>query len=258
MMQVNMRALQMLVYREILRFVRARSRWIGALGTPLLFWLLIGSGMGQSFSATGQKGGYFEYFFPGAVALSVLFTAIFSTMSVIEDRAHGFLQGVLVSPVSRLTIVLAKILGGSLLGLLQGSLLMSLSYFAGYSMGLWQWALALILLLLMASVLTTLGFVFAWKINSIQGYHGIMNVILMPMWILSGAVFPIEKASFVLKWIGRVNPLSYGLSSFRGVLEGTPQLWPILGAVLVQIVALAALTYLALFLMGERRARVAT
>ncbi len=179
--------------REILRFLRQPSRLVGALATPLLFWLLIGSGFGKSFQDQASGQNYFEFFFPGALSMSVLFTAIFSTMSVIEDRHQGFLQGVLVSPASRAAIVGAKVLGGASLALMQGLLLLLISPLAGVKLTLLMFLSVGLLLFVMALCLTGLGFLFAWKIDSVQGYHGIMNIVLMPMWMLSGSLFPITK-----------------------------------------------------------------
>jgi ABC-2 type transport system permease protein len=209
-----------LTRREVIRFFRQRSRVIGTLATPILFWFLIGGGLKSSFVDPSQPmGNYFQYFFPGTIVLSVLFTAIFSTISVIEDRNQGFLQGVLVTPVPRSAIVLSKVLGGAILGVIQGGLLLTLSPLAMSEISVGQILLSLSLLFLMAASLTGLGFYFAWKINSVQGYHGIMNMVLVPLWLLSGAVFPIAGAHFILKYVGLANPLTYAVSSFREILN---------------------------------------
>ena len=219
----ELRAVYQLFLREILRFVRQRSRLVGALATPLMFWLVIGGGLGRSVtdSSPGAQPelGYLGYFFPGTIALSVLFTAIFSTISVIEDRHQGFLQGVLVSPVSRSAIVLSKILGGAVLGLMQGLILLLMAPVLGYALGLSQLLLIVLLLFLMASALTGLGFVFAWKIDSVQGYHGIMNMVLMPLWLLSGAVFPLVGSHWIFQWIAKVNPLTYAVAALRDLIN---------------------------------------
>jgi ABC-2 type transport system permease protein len=214
--------------RELVRFFRQRSRVFGTIATPLLFWLVIGGGLKNSFQSPDQPmADYLDYFYPGTIVLSVLFTAIFSTISVIEDRNQGFLQGVLVTSVPRSTIVLSKILGGASLGIIQGTLFLALAPFVFGAMGLVQWIQSLVLLFAMAAALTGLGFYFAWKINSVQGYHGVMNVVLVPLWLLSGAVFPVSGAHWVLKNIARVNPLTYGVEAFRGVLASqvTSALW---------------------------------
>jgi ABC-2 type transport system permease protein len=209
-------------WREIVRFYRDRSRVIGSLAPPLIFWVLIGFGLAGSFqSPGGSKVAYLEYLFAGVAVLIVLFTAIFSTISIIEDRREGFMQSVLVAPVSRGAIVMGKILGGSSVALLQGLIFVLLAPLAGISIGFEQ-ALELILVLFgIAFALTGLGFLIAWNMRSTQGFHGIMNLFLMPMWLLSGSLFPVAGAAGWLKKIMMLNPLTYGLSAFQDVLLGS-------------------------------------
>jgi len=205
--------------REVVRFLRQKTRVIGALGTPLVFWLLLGSGLGNStqFSPThfgaaaATKLNYLQYFFPGTIVLILLFTAIFSTISIIEDRREGFLQGILVSPIPRSAYVLGKLLGGTLLAFLQGLLFMGLSPFLGISMSLTSFLFVCAIIFTMSFGLTGLGFLMAWKLNSTQGFHALMNLLLMPLWFLSGAIFPISSAPSFLKWIMTINPLSYSV-----------------------------------------------
>src|SRR5687768_15662993 len=159
-----------LCHRELIRFLRQRHRIIGALATPLVFCLLIGAGMNQSFKADVPGGGnYLHYFFPGTVLMILLFTAIFSTISVIEDRREGFLQGVLVAPVSRMAIVLGKVLGGTILAFGQAALFLALAPLVGIRPPLAGLALALIFMIVVAFALTALGFCIAWRMNSTQG-----------------------------------------------------------------------------------------
>lgn len=206
--------------RELVRFYRQRGRLIGALGTPLVFWLLIGSGIGASFrpSAALEGIGYLEYFYPGTIILVVLFTAIFSTISIIEDRREGFLLSVLVAPVSKSALVLGKILGGTTLALLQGLIFLFLAPLLGVSLTLTQVLLTTGVLFLIAFSLTGLGFAMAWQVDSTQSFHSIMNLLLMPMWLLSGAVFPASGASAWVRWIMSANPLTYGMAALRRVL----------------------------------------
>ncbi|NCN27968.1 ABC transporter permease [bacterium] len=219
-MRRSIAALQVLTYRDLLRFVRQRSRLIGALITPLLFWLLIGGGLGSAFrDPTGQVGGgYLHYFFPGMLALSVLFTAIFSTITVIEDRNEGFLQGVLVSPVSRITFLWSKVLAGAILGAMQAVLLLLAAPFIGITLSFLSVVQIVLVLLITAMGLTALGFFLAWKINSVSGYHSMMNLLLMPLWLLSGAVFPIEGRGSVFSVLAAINPLSYAMKSLRALI----------------------------------------
>ena len=207
--------------REVLRFVRQRNRVIGSLGTPLLIWVLLGSGIGESMRppGLGQGMGYLTYFFPGTLMLVVLFTAIFSSFSVIQDRNEGFLQGVLVAPVPRLAIVLGKVMGGTVLGFGQGMLLLLLAPLAGISLG-WEAVLgAAAAIFLSALGLSALGFLMAWRMDSVQGFHAVMNLLLMPMWLMSGALFPASGASPWLRWAMVANPLTYGMDALRGALH---------------------------------------
>jgi ABC-2 type transport system permease protein len=205
-----------LAHRELVRFLRQRHRIIGALATPIVFWLLIGGGMGRSFKSDVPGGeNYLHYFFPGTVLMILLFTAIFSTISVIEDRREGFLQGVLVAPVSRMSIVLGKTLGGTILAFGQGLVFLILAPLIGVRMSLAGFALAAFTMLVLSFGLTALGLCIAWRMSSTQGFHAIMNLFLMPMWFLSGALFPVAGAWAGLALVMRLNPLTYGLAALR-------------------------------------------
>jgi ABC-2 type transport system permease protein len=206
--------------RELVRFFRQRSRVVGALGPPVLFWFLIGSGLGKSFQLAPLAGGagavspnYMQYFFPGTIILIVLFTAIFSTISIIEDRHEGFLQSVWVAPVPRGALVLGKIAGGTTLAFLQGAIFLCFCPLVGISVRLGAIPYLLLILLVISFGLTGLGFMLAWRLDSTQGFHAIMNLLLIPMWLLSGALFPLQTAPAWLRGVMRLNPLSYGLSA---------------------------------------------
>lgn len=226
------RATIALAAREILRFLRQRSRLVGAVAQPIIFWILFGAGLHSSFEPPAWSQSlerpltYQEYFFPGIAVLIVLFTAIFSTISIIEDRREGFLQGVLAAPVSRLAIVGGKLLGGGALALLQAGLFMIVGPIlsvmgivptVSIDVTLQQYVLALLFLMLIAIELTAIGFVMAWPMNSTQGYHALMSILLMPMWLLSGAFFPGGDTGW-LPWLIRLNPLTYGVAGLRRLL----------------------------------------
>jgi ABC-2 type transport system permease protein len=211
--------------RELQRFFRQPSRVAGAIGTPLVFWLFMGSGLAGSFrlpGAGGQGVSYLQFFFPGTIALVLLFAAIFSTISVIEDRHEGFLQGVLVAPVPRGAIVAGKVLGGATLAWLQGVVFLFLAPLAGIPLTLTSLLEAAGVLALLAVSLTAIGFGFAWKVDSVQGFHAVMNVVLLPMWLLSGSFFPLAGAPFWLGLLMRLNPLTYGITALRGALARSP------------------------------------
>jgi ABC-2 type transport system permease protein len=208
--------------REIVRFLRQRSRIVGALGTPVVFWLLIGSGFGRSFQPPGwaQTGGYLEYFFPGTLLLILLFTAVFSTVSVIEDRREGFLQGVLVAPVPRGAVVLGKLLGGTTLAVAQGMLFLLAAPLVGIDLDFARVAIAVAVMALVAFGLTGLGFLIAWPLESTQGFHAIMNLFLIPLWLLSGALFPSGGAAVWVRAIMLANPLTYAMTALREAVAG--------------------------------------
>ena len=204
-------------WREIIRFYRQRSRLFSAIVQPLLFWLLIGSGLSASFHPAGAANGpsYIEYFYPGIVVLVLLFTSIFATISVVNDRREGFLQGVLVAPVPRWQVVMAQALGGTTLALLQGVLLLLLTPMIGIQFGVVSLFLSLCVMALLAFGLTNLGLLIAWRMDSTQGFHAIMNLLLIPIWLLSGAFFPSTGVPGWLAWTMKFNPLTYGLAAFR-------------------------------------------
>ena len=205
--------------REQTRFYRQKSRIAGVLGSPLLFWFLIGSGFGNSLRLPGMDGeGYLEFFFHGTVLLIVLFSEIFSSISTIEDRREGFLQSVLVSPASRASIVFGKIFGITTLAVLQGTLFLLLAGFVGIEFSVLSFLSAVITITFIGFSLASLGFFFAWKLDSSQGFHAIMNLVLVPLWLLSGAIFPMNSSSQWLSLIMHLNPLSYGLDWLRYVL----------------------------------------
>lgn len=212
-----------LASREIIRFFRQRNRVIGALATPLIFWLILGLGFSPSFAPAGatDRVSYFAYFFPGALVLIVFFTAIFATISVIEDRREGFLQGVLVSPASASAIALGKVIGGTAIASIQGIIFLLLAPMAGFSFTPLSAVMVLSALLVSGMGLTSFGLIIAWPMDSTQGFHALMNVFLVPLWILSGAMFPMQ-GNAILETIARFNPLAYLVDAVRLALAGVP------------------------------------
>ncbi len=245
--------------RELTRFFRQPSRIAGAVATPLIFWLLLGSGLSGSFRLPGgpESVDYLEYFFPGTIVLVLLFAAIFSNISVIEDRHEGFLQGVLVAPVGRATLVAGKVLGGSTLAWLQAIVFLALAPAAGIHLTFWNLLAAAGVLAVLAVALSALGFAFAWKLDSVQGFHAIMNIVLMPMWMLSGAFFPASGAPGWLAALMRFNPLTYGIAALRHAFYGAALEEGMPGVALSLAVTLAVgLASFASCLLATRGARV--
>lgn len=243
-------------WREIVRFYRNRSRVIGVIASPLLFWIVIGSGFGSSFrsNAPGGQSHYLEYFFPGTVTMIVLFTSIFAMMSVIEDRKEGFLLSVLVAPVSRSVIVLGKVLGGSSLAAIQGLVFLAFAPFLkGAHIGLDNIVPIILTVFLISFSLTALGFAIAWRMDSTQGFHAIVNLFLLPLWMLSGALFPLTGASGWIRVIMQINPVTYGNEALRQLIfPGSPSILPV-GSSLLILAAFSAAMFALAFIMANKR-----
>ena len=242
-------------WREIVRFYRQPTRVVGVLASPLVFWLVIGSGFGTSFRSGGGPGQqhYLDYFYPGALIMIVLFTSIFTMMSVIEDSKEGFLLSVLVAPVPRTAIVLGKVLGGTTLSAVQGMIFLILAPFAGVHLELVQVLLAAVVVFLVSFALTALGFAIAWPMDSSQAFHGIVNLFLIPLWLLSGALFPLEGASGWIRVIMRLNPLTYGVEALRSLLyPGAETTFPLASAMATLLLFSLVMFGLA-FLVANRR-----
>jgi len=270
----QLNAVVALTKRELIRFLRQRTRVIGAVGQPVIFWILFGAGLRSSFNAPSwadslsHSVSYQEYFLPGVAALIVLFTAIFSTISIIEDRREGFLQGILVAPVSRLSIVLSKLVAGTILAILQAGLFLIIGpLISAVGIGSQMevtWSVARMLmasgfLVLIAAELTALGFIIAWPMNSTQGFHAVMSIFLMPMWLVSGALFPGGDSGWLF-WLIRTNPLTYGVAGLRRMLYEetlpvTPELPSMAACVAVTVAATVSFTALSAWLVSRSSVR---
>jgi ABC-2 type transport system permease protein len=214
-----MGAIHSLWLRDIYRLKREPSRWIGVIAQPLLFWVILGGGLNQRFfSDTEQSQSYLMYFYPGALVMMVLFTSIFSSISLIEDKQTGFLRAVLVSPESPVSIVLGKLLGVMSIVFLQTLVFLCFITFAGYQFQEVNWFLTFGIIFLGAWCLSAVNYSAAWIMNSIQGYHGVMTIVFLPMWMISGALFPLKGS-----WMSvaqYLNPISYFIDILRFALEG--------------------------------------
>jgi ABC-2 type transport system permease protein len=233
-------------WREVVRFYRQRTRVVGVIASPLLFWVVIGSGFGTSFrsgDAAGQRH-YLDYFYPGALIMIVLFTSIFTMMSVIEDRKEGFLLSVLVAPVPRSAIVLGKVLGGTTLAAIQGIIFLAFAPLLGVRIDVLGLLLMALTISLTSFSLTALGFAIAWPMDSSQAFHAIINLFLIPLWLLSGALFPLSGASGWLQFVMKMNPLTYGVEALRDLLyPAAPQVFSLPES-------MATLTLFTLFMFG--------
>ncbi len=216
-------AIYSLWHRELVRFLTDRSRLVSSLGQPVIFWMLFAGALNQSNFRPGDLS-YGEYFWVGGLAMTLLFTAIFSTITVIEDRKEGFLQSVLVSPVPRSSIALGKILGCTTLAMINGLLFFALLPLAGVPVSFGSVLATVGVMFVLAMALAGMGYSLAWVMDSTTGYHGIMMALFMPMLLLSGAFFPVQGAHWVMKWIMTINPLTYGVGALRHTLYPENQL----------------------------------
>jgi ABC-2 type transport system permease protein len=213
-------AIYMLWLRQIKRYVRARSRIVAALGQPLLFLLALGFGFGPIFQRAGQ-GNYIQFLAPGVIGMTVLFTAIFSGIELIWDRQFGFLKETLVAPVPRILIMTGRTLGGATVALIQGFIVVIICLIAGFRVHhASAIPMALLFMALIAIMFTALGTAIASVLADFQGFQLVMNFLVMPIFFLSGALFPLAGLPPVLNFLATIDPLSYGVDGLRSVLSG--------------------------------------
>jgi len=216
-------AIYTLWLREIKKYFRSKSRIIGSLGQPILFLVVLGFGLGPTFKAAGQ-GDYIQFLVPGIISMSILFLAIFSGISVIWDRQFGFLKETLVAPVPRWQIMLGRTLGGATVAVLQGLIVFAISFLAGFKFANFPaLPVTFVFMALIALIFTALGTAIASVLEDMHGFQLIMNFLVMPIFFLSGALFPLTGLPKILAIIVRFNPLAYGVDGLRGTLGGAVQ-----------------------------------
>ena len=206
--------------RQLKRYMRSHSRIIGSLGQPLLFLLALGYGFGPIFQKAGQ-GNYLEFLAPGVIAMSILFTSIFSGIELIWDRQFGFLKETLVAPASRLDIMIGRTLGGATVATMQGIIVLLISVVAGFRpTNLVLLPVAILIMALIALLFTAMGTAIASLLEDMQGFQMIMNFLVMPLFFLSGALFPLQGLPNVIVLLSSLNPLTYGVDGLREALVG--------------------------------------
>ncbi len=215
-----MNAIYILWIRQLKRFIRKKASIIGALGQPIIFLFAFGFGLGPVFAKAGQ-GNYIQFIAPGIIAMTVLFTAIFTGVEVIWDKQFGFLKETFVAPVSRFQIFLGKTLGGATVAVIQGILVFFITFIVGYRpYSLALLPVGLVFLVLIAVVFSAFGVTIAARLEDMQGFPLIINFVIQPLFYLSSAIFPLQGLPKILSWLTRVNPLSYGVDGMRYALTG--------------------------------------
>ncbi|HTY40150.1 MAG TPA: ABC transporter permease [Candidatus Paceibacterota bacterium] len=217
----KLRVIGILWLRQLKRYFRSRARMVGSLGQPLLFLVALGFGFGPIYQKAGG-GNYLEFLAPGIIGMGILFTAVFSGIEVIWDKQFGFLKETLVAPVSRIEIMIGRTLGGATVATMQGLIVLILSTIVGFR-PMTDWFMvpvALLVMLMIATVFTALGTAIASVLDDMQGFQLIMNFLVMPLFFLSGALFPLAGLPKAIDVVARLDPLSYGIDALRGALLG--------------------------------------
>jgi len=216
-----MKTIYIMWLRELKRYLRSKSRIVGSLGQPILFLLALGYGLGSTFQKAGE-GNYINFLAPGIIGMSIIFTSIFSGIQVIWDRQFGFLKETMVAPVSRFNIMIGRTLGGATIATIQGIIVLFLALIPGFRPQNWFLLLPLILvMLLVGTMFTALGTAIASQLEDMQGFQLIMNFLVMPLFFLSGALFPLTGLPTALVFITKIDPLSYGIDAFRVLLSNS-------------------------------------
>ncbi len=233
-----MNAIYILWLRELKRYTRSRAMIVASLGQPLLYLLVLGFGLGPVFQKAGN-GSYLQFIAPGVIGMSLLFTSVFAGLGMLWDRQFGFLKETLVAPVPRFTVMIGKTLGGATVATIQGLLVLVVCLIAGFRPVSWaSLPIALAFMILTAFVFAGLGMAIGSSLKDIQGMQLIMNFVVLPIYFLSGAMFPLQGLPSVLNVLTRIDPLSYGVDALRNVLIGTSQFAPEFSALILGISAL--------------------
>lgn len=240
-----MRIIYILWLRQLKLYVRSKARLVGSLAQPLLFMVALGFGFGHIYQAAGQ-GDYIQFLAPGMICMAIIFTSLFSGISIIWDKQFGFLKETLAAPVSRFEIMAGRTFGGATTAIFQGLLILLISFAIGFRIeNYFLLLLAFVFMVLIALLFAALGTAIASFLTDMQGFQLIMNFLIMPLFFLSGAIFPLEGLPKALEIIARFDPLSYGVDGLRGALSGSA-----FYGLSVDLVVLSLITA-ALFMVGS-------
>lgn len=239
--------------RSVKRYLRSKSRIVGSLGMPLFLMLVLGFGLNSVVQIPGMEEGYMDFIIPGIVAMSVLFTSVFSGIQIIWDKQFGFLKATLVAPVSRLEIMIGQTLGGATAAVIQGLILMVLALFIGlHPVGIAGFLIAVGFMALIGVTFTALGIAIASRMEDMHGFQLIMNFIVFLIFGLSGALFPIDGLPDYIRPLTLADPLTYGVEGIRYGLSGTAQIHP-LTSFIVMIVCAALMIVVGAYLFRKIR-----
>ncbi len=231
-----MSAIYILWLRELKRYVRSRAQMVASLGQPMLYLLVLGFGLGPVFQRAGN-GSYLQFVAPGVIGMTVLFSSVFSGIGLLWDRQLGFLKEMLVAPVPRLQIMIGRTLGGATVAVIQGLLVMGICLLAGFRpQSFLTVPLAMGFMVAIALVFAGLGVAIGSSLQDMQGFQLIMNFLVLPIYFLSGALFPLVGLPKVLAVITRLDPLAYGIDGMRAVLLGKSAFNPVTDVLVLVVV----------------------
>lgn len=222
----NLRAVYSIWLRDVIRFRRDRSRIVSSLAQPALFLFIFGNGLSRGLALDSQQSGlgagsnYLSFIYPGILGMTLLFTSIFSAVSIVWDREFGFLKEVMVAPISRWAVAVGKALGGSSVAIIQAIVILFMAPFVGVHLTPLTIMAVIPLMFLISFSMTSMGIALAARMQSMEGFQMIMNFLVMPLFILSGAMFPVERLPDWLLVLNRLDPLTYGVDALRGIMLG--------------------------------------
>ncbi|PYO91741.1 MAG: multidrug ABC transporter permease [Gemmatimonadetes bacterium] len=206
--------------REVKKYLRSRAQIIASIGQPLMYLAVLGFGLGPVFRRAGE-GSYLQFMAPGVIGMTVLFTAMFSGIAMLWDRQFGFLKETLVAPVPRVQIMIGKTLGGATVAVIQGTIIFAVTLLVGFRpASVLAVVIAFLLIALIAVVFAALATAIGSSIKEMQGFQMVMNFLVMPLWFLSGALYPLSGLPAALAVLTRVDPLTYGIDGVRGTMTG--------------------------------------
>lgn len=225
----NLRGIYSIWLRDVIRFRRDRSRMITSLAQPALFLFIFGNGLARGLALDSQGGGgsfgsgsgYLGFIFPGILGMSLLFTSMFSAVSIVWDREFGFLKEVMVAPISRSSVAIGKAFGGSSVAMIQAVVILLFAPLVGVSLSFLTIVAVIPLMFLISFSITSMGIALAAKMQSMEGFQMIMNFLIMPLFVLSGAMFPLDRLPEWLRFLTRIDPLTYGVDALRGLMLGS-------------------------------------
>ena len=214
---IETNAVYVIVAREFKKFIREKTRLFSVLARPLLWLFLVGGGMSR-LVPTGEGVSYMQFIFPGIIGMTILFSSIFSSISIIWDKEFGFMKEILVAPVSRFSVVIGKATSGMILSTIQAVIVLALFPFLGVELGFLQIAAIILICAILAFVIAAFGILLASFYDSYESFSVIMNFIVMPMFFLSGAMYPVKLLPWILQIFAKLNPLTYGIDALKNII----------------------------------------